>query len=88
MHSLELKVQRGLCMKGAVRISQERPEELYPAISQEKTMPVVVHLEERSRSTKLYLCLFQGAVEEVTASRVAITDFQEESEGCSTLFPV
>jgi len=75
-------------MNGTVSISQEGPKELDPPICEKEAIPDIVCLEERSGSAKLWLCLFQGAVEEMAVSRVAITNFQEESEGCNTLFSV
>jgi len=68
-------------MKGAISISKERPKKLDPAIGQDEAILGVVCLDKRSGGTKLYLCLFQLAVEEVAVCRVAIANFQEELEG-------
>jgi len=75
-------------MKGAVSISQEGPEELDPTIGKEEAILDVVCLEAWSGGTKLYLCLFQGVEEEVAVGRVTVSDFQEELEGYSAVFPV
>jgi len=62
-------------MEGAVCISKEGPKKLNPAVSKEKAISGVVRLKEGSGGTKLQLCLFQVATEEVTVSRVTIDNF-------------
>jgi len=53
IHSLESKLQKGLCMGGTFGISQEGPEELDPTIGEEEAIPGVVHLEEMGCNPKL-----------------------------------